>query len=96
MLLAAGAATAGDSLTVVSWGGAYETSQRKAYFEPFTAQTGIAVNVERYEGGIDGIRAQVASGNVTWDVVDLEMADTLQACEAGLLEPIDHGKLLPA
>ena len=61
----------GRSLTVLTWGGAYEASQRAAYFEPFTRQTGIAVDVERYDGGIDELRRHVDSGDPDWDVIDL-------------------------
>lgn len=90
------AAFAEESLTVVTWGGAYEESQRAAYFEPFTAATGIAVEVRRYNGGIAEIREQVESGQVTWDVVDLVLADNLEACDERLLDPIDHSRLEPA
>ena len=53
-----------DSITVVSWGGPYEHSQRKAYFEPFTDSTGVAIEVEQYNGGIEELREQVRSGNL--------------------------------
>jgi putative spermidine/putrescine transport system substrate-binding protein len=36
-------ASAQDSLTVVSWGGAYQDSVRKAFFEPFMKETGDKV-----------------------------------------------------
>jgi len=91
-----GAAMAAETLTVVSWGGAYEYSQTKAYFGPFTERTGIEIRVEQYNGGIDEIREQVESGRVTWDIVDLVKSDAIQACDAGLLEKIDIGKLPPA
>lgn len=87
---------AAPSLTIVSWGGAYERSQREAYFEPFTAATGIEIEVKRYNGGVEELRKQVNSGNVTWDLVDLVMSDNLLACDEGLLEPIDHSKLAPS
>ena len=32
---------------------------------------------------------------MTWDVVDVELADALRACDEGLLETIDHS-MLPA
>lgn len=86
---------AADALTVVSWGGAYTRSQVKAYHEPFTEKTGIQINSEDYNGGIAQIKAQVESGNVTWDLVDLEPSDVARACDEGLLEDIDHD-ILPA
>ena len=40
-LVGSGTAGAADrALTIATWGGAYEHSQKKAYFEPFTAKHG--------------------------------------------------------
>jgi putative spermidine/putrescine transport system substrate-binding protein len=89
----AGTSLAGKSLVVVSWGGAYTKSQIEAYHKPFEAQTGAKINSVDYNGGIAEIKAQVESGNVTWDVVDLELADAQRACDEGLLEKIDAGTL---
>ena len=85
-----------EGITVVSWGGSYEAAARKAIFEPFTAETGIAVRVESYNGGLAQIRAQVETGNVHWDVVDLELGDAVKGCDEGLLELIDMDELPPA
>ena len=84
---------AGKSLVVVSWGGAYTTSQIEAYHKPFEAQTGAKINSVDYNGGIAEIKAQVEAKNVTWDVVDMELADAQRACDEGLLEKIDAGTL---
>jgi putative spermidine/putrescine transport system substrate-binding protein len=83
-------------LTIVSWGGAYEYSQTEAYFKLFTNHTGIRINIERYNGGIDELRQQVESGQSRWDLIDMGMADNLEACAHGLLQTIDHSMLLPA
>ncbi len=80
---------AAEALTVVSWGGAYTKSQVKAYHEPFTKQTGIKILSEDYNGGLAQVRAQVEAGNVTWDVIDLELSDAVRGCDEGILEPID-------
>ena len=90
----AGSAVAAD-LTVVSWGGAYTKSQVEAYHKPWMSKTGKSIVSEDYGGGIAEIKAQVESGNVTWDVVDVELSDAIRACDEGLLEEIDHG-MLPA
>jgi putative spermidine/putrescine transport system substrate-binding protein len=90
---AAGTALAGRQLVVVSWGGAYTKSQIEAYHKPFAAQTGATINSVDYNGGIAEIKAQVEAKNVTWDVVDLEIADAQRACDEGLLEKIDAGTL---
>jgi putative spermidine/putrescine transport system substrate-binding protein len=87
---------AAETLTVLTWGGAYERSQSKAYFEPFTALTGIEVRTEQYNGGIDELQQHVKNDNVTWDVIDVVKSDAIRACDRGLLEPIDHDELPPA
>ena len=84
-----------ESLTAVSWGGSYARACEKAFYEPFTAETGIEVRLEDYNGGLAQIRAQVETGNVYWDVVDMGMADSVRGCDEGLLEPIDVGDLPP-
>lgn len=88
----AGAAAA-ESITVVSWGGAYTTSQVEAYHKPWAAATGNQVISEDYNGGLAEVKAQVEAGNVTWDVVDVEMSDAIRGCDEGLLEVIDHSML---
>jgi len=88
----AGNAVAAD-LTVVSWGGAYTKSQVEAYHKPWMAQSGHSIISEDYGGGIAEIKAQVDAGNVTWDVVDVELSDAIRACDEGLLVEIDHSML---
>ena len=96
MSLCVTTAAVANDLTVVSWGGAYTKSQVEAYHKPWMAATGKTIISEDYGGGIAEIKAQVESGNVTWDVVDVELADALRACDEGLLETIDHSALPPA
>ncbi|MDE0698391.1 MAG: extracellular solute-binding protein [Boseongicola sp.] len=87
----------GRAITVATWGGPYQYSQEKAYFEPFTKMSGIDINIDRYDGGLAELRRQVGSGETNgWDLVDMTMADNRAACKQGLLERIDHGILLPA
>ncbi|HGG06197.1 MAG TPA: ABC transporter substrate-binding protein [Aliiroseovarius sp.] len=92
---AAGAVTAGE-LTVVSWGGAYTKSQIEAYHKPWIALTGNTILSEDYSGGLAEIKSQVESGNVSWDIVDVEMSDAIRGCDEGLLEEIDPSILPPA
>ena len=89
-------AVGAEAVTAVSWGGSYGRASIKAIHEPFMAATGITVRMEDYNGGLAQIRAQVETGNVHWDVVDLEMADATLGCDEGLLEPVDVGDLPPA
>ena len=99
LLLAAAAAGCGEppegSLTVVSWGGAYARAVARAHYEPFEAATGMTLAREDYNGGLAEIRTQVDTGNVHWDLVDLEMFDTIRGCDEGLLELIPDDLLAP-
>ena len=94
--LAASTPALADSLTAVSWGGAYTESQVKAYYQPWVKKTGIKINSTDYNGGMAQVKAQVESGNVTWDLVDVELSDAVRGCDEGLLEPIDKSILPPA
>ena len=87
----AGTAQADNTLTIVSWGGAYTKSQVEAYHKPWIAKTGDTINSEDYNGGLAEIRAQVEAGNVTWDLVDVELSDAVRGCDEGILEvlPVD-------
>ncbi len=77
-----------DSLTFSSWPGPYMRSQMLGFVRPYEEQKGVRINVASYNGGITEIRDQVESANVLWDVVDLTQADSLRACNEGLLERI--------
>jgi putative spermidine/putrescine transport system substrate-binding protein len=88
-------AAAEKELTVVSWGGSYTRSQMLAYVKPFREVLDEWVSMERYNGGLKEIREQVETANVTWDVVDFELADLIRGCNEGLLEKIDHSRLPP-
>lgn len=85
----AGPATAADSLTVVTFGGAFESAVNKAFFEPFTAKTGTAIVKEEYDGGLAKLRGMVEAGNTTWDLMDMETNDAIAGCDEGLLQKLD-------
>ncbi len=89
-------AAAAEALTVVSWGGAYGLASRLAWLEPFSEETGTDFRLEDYNGGLAQIRAQVETGNVHWDVVDLETPDLVRGCDEGLLELVAPDSLPPA
>ena len=94
-LAAAHSSAAAEALTIASFGGQYSLSQIEAYHKPFSAKTGIQVNSVDYNGGLAELRAQVESGNVDWDAVDLESQDLQLACNEGLIEKIDRGIIEP-
>jgi spermidine/putrescine-binding protein len=87
--LCAKAALAQDTLSVMSFGGAYQEAQRKAVFETYAAGTGIKVDEQEYGGEIAKIKAMIESGNTTIDVVDVDAPTLLQGCDEGIFEKID-------
>ena len=82
-----------DFITVVSWGGSYARASVKAHHERFEQETGIQIKLDEYNGGLAQIRAQAETGNVSWDVVDMQAGDTLLGCDEGLLETVDEDTL---
>ncbi|MBX3598304.1 MAG: ABC transporter substrate-binding protein [Rhizobiaceae bacterium] len=92
-LLTATAAVANE-ITITSWGGTYQDGQRVTYFEPFTAKTGTKVVEETYSGELAKIKAQVDSGDVTWDVVDVDSNMIATGCDEGLFETLDYSRIL--
>ena len=83
-LLAGGESAAQQSITISSWGGAFQKAQREAWFNVVEKELGITVK-EDTTSGIGDIRAQVASGRPTWDL------STQGTTTCGLLEK--EGKL---
>ena len=75
---------AANAVTVASWGGAYTESQQKAYADTWSDPS--SVKFENYNGGLGEVRAQVESGSVTWDIVDVLPSDAITGCDEGLFE----------
>lgn len=76
-----------DSITFVSWGGTTQEAQEKYWGESFTDETGVAVNGDDTDYG--KLKAMVESGDVIWDVIDVEADFAHQAEKDGLLEELD-------
>src|SRR5262249_31044287 len=79
----------GRTVYVNSYGGVWESSWRKAFFEPFTAQTGIQIKT------VPGVsfaklKAQVQTRNFRWGVGNLGRREYGQAVLEGLLEKVDR------
>ena len=83
------AASAADKLVFVAWGGTTQDAQKEAFGDSFTKGSGVEV-VQDGPTDYGKLAAQVGSGNVTWDVVDVEMDFAEAAAKQGLLEPIDY------
>ena len=100
-LVAVGGAAFADGhmasdMTLVSWGGAYQNSQQKAYVEPYVAANeGVsAVWDESSAEAVAKLRAMNEAGNVTWDLVDVVAADAMRLCDEGLAMEINHDEML--
>ena len=100
LTVVAGAAFAGghmsDSMTLVSWGGAYQASQDNAYVVPYIAMNeGVSATWDESSAeAVAKLRAMNEAGNVTWDVVDVVAADAIRLCDEGLALEIDHDEQL--
>ncbi|CAI3799970.1 hypothetical protein DBADOPDK_02425 [Pseudomonas sp. MM223] len=92
LTLACQAAQAADSLNFVSWGGTTQDAQKEAWAVPFTKATDIKV-VQDGPTDYGKLKAMVESGNVQWDVVDVEADFALRAASEGLLEPLDFNQI---
>ena len=83
-----GTSPAGTEMTFASYGGAYQEAQRKGWLEPYAALTGVTFQ-ESEDSSNATIKAQVESGQVTWDIVDVGNDFGLDA-QADILEPLDY------
>lgn len=87
-ILTSGAARAEEQIVFTSWGGTTQQAQKRFWALPFNKASGINVVMD---GPTDygKFKAMVESGNVSWDVVDVEADFAFKAAQDGLLEPID-------
>ncbi|WP_279027454.1 polyamine ABC transporter substrate-binding protein [Gibbsiella quercinecans] len=81
-------ATANDTMSFISWGGTTQDAQKEAWVAPFSKQTNVKV-ISDGPTDYGKFKAMVDSGNVSWDVVDVEADFAQRAAAAGLLEPLD-------
>ncbi|AWI84236.1 spermidine/putrescine ABC transporter substrate-binding protein [Alloyangia pacifica] len=99
LTVAAGAVSAqemANDMTLVSWGGAYQTSQIKAYADPYK-EMHPEVNISWDESSAEAVaklRAMNEAGNITWDLVDVVASDAIRLCDEGLAMEYDPDELL--
>jgi len=82
-----------DRVSFAGYGGEPQKVQTKAFFEPATKALGVNV-LQDSHGGYAKIKAQVLSGNPSFDLVALGCAEGARAAKEGLLEPLDYS-LIP-
>lgn len=85
-----------NEMTIVSWGGAYQESQLKAYVEPYLAANPDVTVIwdESSAEAVAKLRAMNEAGNMTWDLVDAVASDALRLCDEGLAEELDFDEVL--
>ena len=84
-----------DSITISSWGGAYQAMQLNAYAEPYAEATGVnLIWDESSAEAVAKLRAQNEAGNVTWDLVDVLATDGIRLCDEGLVEEVPFDEWL--
>ncbi len=96
--VAAATVVAADSLelVVVSWGGAYTTSQQNAYHTPYMQKNSNIkiINDDSSAEAVAKLRGMKEAGNISWDLIDVVAADALRLCDEGLALEIDFDKVL--
>jgi spermidine/putrescine-binding protein len=78
-----------DTVTFAGFGGQYQTSVRKALFEPAAKKIGVKVAEETHTG-LASVRVQVQSGTPAWDIVQLGDGDCAIGEKDGLFETLDY------
>jgi putative spermidine/putrescine transport system substrate-binding protein len=83
-----------DKLVIVGWGGSYQEAQRKAFFEPFEAATGVQIT-EDTGPQIERSQAEVATGHPSFDLTATNQPFYMIGLENNLWEPIDYQYFRP-
>jgi putative spermidine/putrescine transport system substrate-binding protein len=79
---------AAEDVVVVSSGGAWQEAQDKALWAPAAKALGITYAQDTSQNWAEA-RAQVEAGAVTWDIIQISIADEAQAKAAGAIDKLD-------
>ncbi|MEP4199294.1 MAG: ABC transporter substrate-binding protein [Aliishimia sp.] len=82
-------AGSGD-LVFVNWGGDAVTAYDTAFGRPFKDESGVTVKQDGSGPTEGAIKAQVESGNPTWDIVDADPFSAQSLGNQGMMEEIDY------
>lgn len=78
----------GRTLNIAAWGGDYQNAQNEAFFKPFSAATGASI--EEKVADIGGLRDQVESEDVIWDVLTVPMEQMVRLARDNVIEPMNY------
>lgn len=85
-------AAAQQSLVIVSNGGAIQRAAQEAFYKPFAEMKKVNVVEDSWSQEYAKLRSQIDTGNVRWDIVEINYNNVALGCEEGLLEKIDWAK----
>jgi len=92
-VLGAAASAEARDFTYAGWGGGLEDTQREVYLKDFTQKTGKPFKEDTYLGGWADFETMQQSGNVKWDVVNVESAELQRGCDEGVFLSLGYGKI---
>lgn len=79
---------ANDRVVFANYGGSWEQAMKRAWFEPFTKESGIQI-VGASGNALGRLQAMVESKRTEWDLVEGTPELARLGAERGLLEPLD-------
>ena len=83
-----GTGSRGPTLTIVSFGGAYQAAQRKAYFAPFSEEFKVRVVEGDYNGDYGILKQRATAPTGSWDVVSVESAPCTRGMQEGIFQEL--------
>ena len=87
------AVQAADRLSVVSFGGDNKVVQERAFYKPFEERERVRIEATEYNGEMAKIKVMADTGQVAWDVVEVETPELIRGCSEGLFEKLDWPKI---
>jgi len=87
-------AKAQQTLSIVNNGGAVQEASRKAWYEPFSKETGVRIVEDNWNQEYAKLRGQIETNTLKWDVVEITYNLMALGCDEGYLEKIDWSKHL--
>jgi putative spermidine/putrescine transport system substrate-binding protein len=78
-----------SDLMIITRDQSLQRALQSAYVQPFTAITGVPVQQDVWDGGIDTLRTQVKSADNAWDLVLVDADELSAGCGEGLFEKLD-------
>jgi putative spermidine/putrescine transport system substrate-binding protein len=79
--------------TWASWGGTLQVAQRNVYLDEFKKTYTKPIAEDVYLGKWAKFQTMADTGNVDWDLVDVESNDVFRGCEEGTFKKLDYQRL---